>query len=161
MRVFAKIRLPPIFPSCVKSLSNQEQSRPFLLRVRVYYEDTDALGVAYHATYLKFMERARTEWLRGLGYEQHSLRDRHGLGFIVRSLSLDYLKGARLDDLLEVSVALTRRRGASLDFEQELRRVSDGALCCRGLVKIACVAADTLKPSPLPHRLLAEIADVR
>ncbi|NCA87884.1 MAG: tol-pal system-associated acyl-CoA thioesterase [Gammaproteobacteria bacterium] len=161
MRVFAKIRLPPIFLGFFKSLSNKEHRQRFLLRVRVYYEDTDALGVAYHATYLKFMERARTEWLRSLGYEQHSLRDHHGLGFTVHSLSLDFLKAARLDDLLEVSVALTRRGGASLNFEQAVRRVSDGALCCRGLVKVACVAADTLKPSPLPQQLLAEIADVR
>ena len=141
-------------------MSKKEQGQHFLLRVRVYYEDTDALGVAYHATYLKYMERARTEWLRSLGYEQNSLRDRHGLGFIVRSLSLDFLKGARLDDLLEVSVALARRGGASLYFEQELRRVSDGALCCRGLVKVACVTADSLTPRPLPESLLAEIADV-
>jgi len=129
-----------------------------LLKVRVYYEDTDALGVVYHATYLQFMERARTEWLRDLGYEQHAARDQHNLGFIVRSLSLDYVKGARLDDLLEVSVAIARRGGASLDLEQEVRRASDGALCCRGLVKVACVRADSLKPRPLPEQLLAEIA---
>ena len=133
----------------------------FAWPVRIYWEDTDAGGIVYYANYLKFMERARTEWLRSLGYEQHSLRDHHGLGFTVHSLSLDFLKAARLDDLLEVSVALTRRGGASLNFEQAVRRVSDGALCCRGLVKVACVAADTLKPSPLPQQLLAEIADVR
>lgn len=141
-------------------MSNQIQNPSFLLRVRVYYEDTDALGLVYHATYLRFMERARTEWLRSLGFEQHDARDRDNLGFIVRSLSLDYVRGARLDDLLEVSVAIAQRGGASLNLEQEVRRAGDGALCCRGWVKVACVRADTLKPRPLPEQLLAEIAHV-
>lgn len=128
--------------------------------MRVYYEDTDAVGVVYHAAYLQFMERARTEWLRSLGYEQQGARERHNLGFIVRSLSLDYVKGARLDDLLEVSVTIARRGGASLVFEQEVRRVADGTLCCRGLIKVACVTLDSLKPRPLPQPLLAEINHV-
>jgi len=118
------------------------------------------LGVVYHATYLQFMERARTEWLRQRGYEQQAARDQHNLGFIVRSINLDYIRGSRLDDLLDISVAITHRGGASLVFEQEVRRVADGALCCRGLIKVACVSVDHLKPRPLPPLLLAEIADV-
>jgi len=142
------------------SLSSKAQTPSFLLKARVYYEDTDAGGMVYHATYLRFMERARTDWLRSLGYEQQVARERHNLGFIVRSLTLDYVKGARLDDLLDVSVTIVRRGGASLNFAQEVRRADDGVLCCRGLVKVACVWADSLKPRPLPEQLLAEIADV-
>ena len=141
-------------------LTNQATNLLFTWGVRVYYEDTDAGGVVYHASYLRFMERARTEWLRSFGFEQRRLRAGENLGFIVRAASLDYIKGARLDDLLEVSVAMARRGGASLDFEQEVRRASDGTLCCRALVKVACVRADSLKPRPLPEPLLAEIAHV-
>ena len=141
-------------------MPNQERNQPFIWWVRVYYEDTDAGGVVYHASYLRFMERARTEWLRGIGLEQEAVRATLKLGFIVRSANLDYRRGARLDDLLAVSVTIARRGGASLDFDQEVRRVVDGALCWRGLIKIACVASDSLRPKPLPPQLLAEIADV-
>ncbi|MFZ1535840.1 MAG: tol-pal system-associated acyl-CoA thioesterase [Chromatiaceae bacterium] len=141
-------------------MSIAEQKPLFVWRVRVYYEDTDAGGVVYHASYLRFMERARTEWLREIGLEQETLRSRLNLGFIVRAASLDFRLGARLDDQLAVSVTIARRGGASLDFDQEVRRVVDGALCCRGLIKIACVASDSLRPKSLPKQLLAEIADV-
>lgn len=141
-------------------MSNQERKQPFIWRVRVYYEDTDAGGVVYHASYLRFMERARTEWLREIGLEQEAVRANLNLGFIVRAASLDYRLGARLDDLLAVSVTIARRGGASLEFDQEVRRVLDGTLCCRGLIKVACVASDSLRPKPLPKQLLAEIADV-
>lgn len=141
-------------------VSNPVDSQPFIWRVRVYYEDTDAGGVVFYANYLKFMERARTEWLRSLGFEQDAVRTDLGRLFVVRHVSLDYRLGARLDDVLDVTVALARRGGASLDFAQEVVRPADGALCCRGLVKVACVAADSLRPKPLPDQLLAEIADV-
>jgi acyl-CoA thioester hydrolase len=141
-------------------VESSEDSQPFVWPVRVYYEDTDAGGVVFYANYLKFMERARTEWLRALGLQQDRIRTELSRLFVVRHVSLDYRLGARLDDLLEVSVALARRGGASLDFAQEIIRPADGALCCRGLVKVACVAADTLRPKPLPDQLLAEIADV-
>ncbi len=141
-------------------MSIEEQKPLFVWRVRVYYEDTDAGGVVYHASYLRFMERARTEWLREIGLEQETLRSRLNLGFIVCAASLDFRLGARLDDQLAVSLAIARRGGASLDFDQEVRRVADGALCCRGLIKVACVASDSLRPQPLPKHLLAEIADV-
>ena len=141
-------------------LTNQATNLLFTWGVRVYYEDTDAGGVVYHASYLRFMERARTEWLRSFGFEQRRLRAGENLGFIVRAASLDFIKGARLDDLLEVSVAMARRGGASLDFEQEVRRSADGVLCCRGRIKVACVSGEDFRPTPLPQRLLAEIADV-
>jgi acyl-CoA thioester hydrolase len=141
-------------------VARAEDPNPFTWPVRVYYEDTDAGGVVFYANYLKFMERARTEWLRALGLEQQRVRAELGRLFVVRSLSLDYRLGARLDDLLDVTVTLAGRGGASLDFAQQVIRQSDAALCCSARVKIACVAADSLRPKPLPDQLLAEIADV-
>ena len=90
----------------------------FVWPVRVYYEDTDAGGVVYYANYLKFMERARTEWLRTRGFEQDVLIKEQDLVFAVRSLSIDYLRPARLDDLLQVRVTVSELRRASIVFEQ-------------------------------------------
>jgi acyl-CoA thioester hydrolase len=129
--------------------------------VRVYYEDTDAGGVVFYANYLKFMERARTEWLRSLGFEQDRLREREGLLFAVRRAEMDYLRPARFNDALTVTLHVVHVGGASMDFVQEVRRDEDGAVCCRGLVKVACVSEHTLRPSRIPENLLAEIADVR
>jgi len=128
--------------------------------VRVYYEDTDAGGVVFYANYLKFMERARTEWLRSLGFEQDALREREGVLFAVRRVALDYLQPARFNDLLSVTTAVTRCGGASLDFRQEVLREADGTLCCRGEVNVACLDAVTMRPNRIPDNLLAEIADV-
>lgn len=132
----------------------------FCWPVRVYYEDTDAGGVVYYANYLRFLERARTEWLRHLGYEQDELTRRDGVVFVVRHVELDYLHPARFNDRLEVTVELIARGGASLGFRQEVRRLSDGRVCCSGRVEIACVDTTSLRPSRIPPRLLAEIADV-
>ena len=132
----------------------------FTWPVRVYYEDTDAGGVVFYANYLKFMERARTEWLRSRGFEQDSLREREEIFFAVRRVELDYLRAARFNDLLSVTVDLVHLGGASLDVAQEIRREADDALCCRGLVKVACLNQWTMRPTRLPETLLAEIADV-
>jgi acyl-CoA thioester hydrolase len=132
----------------------------FSWRVRVYYEDTDAGGLVYHANYLKFMERARTEWLRSLGFEQHALRERQGVLFAVRRAALDYRQPARFNDLLRISTAVVRCGGASLDFRQEVLREADATLCCRGELRVACVHAATLRPYRIPDNLLAEIANV-
>ncbi len=133
----------------------------FIWPVRVYYEDTDCGGVVYYANYLKFMERARTEWLRSLGYEQDELLKRDNLLFAVRSLSLDYLKPARFNDRLLVSAGISARGRASLSFAQEVRRdCHDAEILCTGQVRIACLAADTLRPQPLPKPLFTELSDV-
>jgi acyl-CoA thioester hydrolase len=132
----------------------------FLWPVRVYYEDTDSGGVVYYANYLRFMERARTEWLRHLGYEQDVLARQEGVVFVVRRVELDYRSPARFNEALEVTVELIAKRAASLGFRQEVRRPSDAQVCCRGRVEIACVGAATLRPSRIPARLLAEIGDV-
>lgn len=133
----------------------------FLWPARVYYEDTDSGGVVYYANYLKFMERARTEWLRRLGIEQDELLREERVIFAVRSVSLDYLKPAFFNDLLLISAHIVQRRGASLTFEQAVYR--DGAqpeTLCTGRVRVACLHADNLRPHPLPARLIAEIRDV-
>ena len=129
--------------------------------VRIYYEDTDSGGVVYYANYLRFMERARTEWLRALGFEQdHLIRD-EGILFAVRSASLEYLRPARFNDQLLVGVRLAERRRASLSFEQDVCRAGEEAQpLCTGTIRIACLAADSLQPRPIPPHVLEEIPDV-
>ena len=126
--------------------------------VRVYYEDTDSGGVVYYANYLKFLERARTEWLRSLGCEQDQLRARCGQVFVVRGLSIDYYRPARFNDQLEVDTRVVGLRRASLEFLQQVRRPAgaSGPLC-EARVRVACVDLATLRPGPLPSDLLAEI----
>jgi len=122
----------------------------FEFPVRVYYEDTDAGGVVFYANYLRFMERARTEWLRARGFEQDQLRDEQGVLFAVRRAEVDYLKPARFNDRLVVSAAVVERKRASFSFEQEIRREADGEILCRGLVKVVCVDAERFLPAALP-----------
>jgi acyl-CoA thioester hydrolase len=126
--------------------------------VRVYYEDTDAGGVVYHANYLLFMERARTEWLRALGFEHDTLRRDAGVQFSVRRADIEWLRPALLNDLLTVSSTMSGSGGARMQFVQEVRRDADGGLCCRGTFEIACIDAVTLRPARIPKQLLAEIA---
>ncbi len=124
--------------------------------VRIYYEDTDSGGVVYYANYLKFMERARTEWLRHLGFEQDVLRQRENLLFAVSRIGLEYRKPAIFNDQLDVSVKLSRRGRASFNLAQEIRRRAD-ELLCTGTVRIACIDASTLKPKPIPSYILRKI----
>jgi acyl-CoA thioester hydrolase len=133
----------------------------FVWPVRVYYEDTDSGGVVYYANYLKFMERARTEWLRSLGHEQDRLIGDAGVIFAVRSVTLDYLKPARFNQRLQVSARLLERGGASLRLEQEVR--SDEAVpqvLCRGEIRIVCLDAVSFRPQAIPDSLLMELPDV-
>lgn len=127
----------------------------FLWPVRVYYEDTDAGGVVYYANYLKFFERARTEWLRALGFEQDALRHRFGLLFMVHSVSVEYRRPAFFNDLLEVASHLEERHRVSMVFSQTVRHPGrDGLILCTGKVKVACVDEKTMRPRPLPTELL-------
>lgn len=121
--------------------------------IRVYWEDTDGGGVVYHAGYLRFLERARTEWLRSLGIEQEALRRERDVVFAVRSVQLDFLAPARLDDELIATVELTAVRGASLAFRQSVVRKADGAELVRAAVRAACLVAGTFRPRPLPEGL--------
>lgn len=119
--------------------------------VRVYYEDTDSGGVVYYANYLRFMERARTEWLRHLGVEQDRVREQDGVLFAVVHVDLAYLKPARFNDALSVSVALAEAGRASMTFDQRVLRQDDGVELCRGRIRIACIDADSLRPRPIPN----------
>jgi len=123
--------------------------------IRVYWEDTDGGGVVYHAQYLCFLERARTEWLRAQGYEQRELREREDLVLAVRSMSIEFESPARLDDLLEARLWAGERRGASFSFAQELWRGKDCLL--RARVKVACLHAGAFRPRALPPWLAAAI----
>jgi acyl-CoA thioester hydrolase len=128
--------------------------------VRVYYEDTDSGGVVYYANYLRFMERARTEWIRALGFEQDALIRDTGILFAVRSASLEYLRPARFNDRLEVSVRLCERRRASLVFEQVVNRAGDVEPLCIGNFRIACLDAASFRTRPIPEFILKEIPHV-
>ncbi|HET7656104.1 MAG TPA: tol-pal system-associated acyl-CoA thioesterase [Luteimonas sp.] len=127
----------------------------FSFPIRVYWEDTDAGGVVYHAQYLAFLERARSEWLRAMGHDQERMRREHDLVFAVRAMQLDFRAPARLDDLLAASTALRECRKASLVFAQEVRR--DDRLLVSATVRIAVLAASTFRPRPLPEALYDEL----
>ena len=118
---------------------------------RVYWEDTDAGGVVYHAQYLAFMERARTEWMRARGHGQMRLREEHDLVFAVRAMRIDFRLPARLDDALEVSVSLRECRRASLVLVQSIRR--DGELLLDAEVRVAALSASRFKPVAIPQPL--------
>lgn len=124
--------------------------------VRVYWEDTDAGGVVYYASYLKFLERARTEWLRALGVDQVRMMRDERLQFVVVEASVRYHRPARFDDELIVTVSLDSMRGASVVMGQEIRRGGNaGELLVSATVRAACLDADSLKPRPLPGALTA------
>jgi acyl-CoA thioester hydrolase len=125
--------------------------------VRIYYEDTDAGGVVYYANYLKFMERARTEWLRALGFDQRELAETRRLAFVVTEACAQYRKPARLNDLLSVGVTIDSARGARIGFRQDICR-DDGELLCAGRIAVACLDLQTFRPRAVPDDIRAEIA---
>ena len=127
----------------------------FSIPVRIYWEDTDAGGVVYHAQYLAFLERARSEWMRARGYGQDATRRDHGLVFVVRAMEIDFLKPARLDDALQVGAALRECRRASAVFVQEVRR--DGELLLTATVRVAAVDPQTLRPCAIGEPLLGAL----
>lgn len=143
--------------------------RPFSFSVRVYWEDTDAGGVVYYANYLKFMERARTEWLRAAGIEQRSLQEQSGIVFVVVEAHMHFLKPARYGDLLAVTCTVAEQGRASFIFSQEIYREPPmvressrnqspaGDKLIEATVRVACVNSQTFKPRPLPEILLSEI----
>ena len=127
----------------------------FVLPVRVYYEDTDAAGVVYYANYLKFIERARTEWLRSMGIELTALQRREGVVFAVRSLQATYDRPACLGDRLVVSARLETLMRASMRLEQRVERGDDQLFSCR--VRLACVDSETFRPRPIPTPMRDQI----
>lgn len=123
--------------------------------LRVYYEDTDAGGVVFYANYLKFFERARTEWLRAAEIGQQSLLDTHGVGFVVKSTAVDYHVPARLDDTLTVSVVVEKMGRASVQFMQQAWRGQ--VLIASGRIKVGCVEIATFRPCAIPEEVLQRI----
>lgn len=123
----------------------------FVWPLRIYYEDTDVSGVVYHANYLRYFERARTEWLRALGCSQESLRVEDGVAFTVSELQIAFRQPARLDDALEATVEVSELRRASLRFTQRLRDAArPDRLLATADVRVACVDATSFKPRALP-----------
>ena len=133
--------------------------QPFELITRVYFEDTDAGGIVYYVNYLKFMERARTELVRSLGFDQSALQ-RENIIFVVHSVSARYHAPARLDDELVVSAAVLELKRASIRFVQQVKR-TDGQLLCEGEVVVACVSADRYKPRIIPATLSEAFATMQ
>jgi len=127
--------------------------------VRVYYEDTDAGGIVFYANYLKYFERARTEWLRSLGYSQHVLTETLGLLFVVKAVAIEYHASAKLDDELKLVVAVERLGGASMKIRQEVWRVEAGqdTLLSDGTVTIVCVDKAISRPCPIPGEIRQKI----
>ena len=131
----------------------------FNIPVRIYYEDTDAGGVVYYANYLKFRERCRTEWLRAIGHEQADLLRDPGIAFVVRSVALEYLKPARLDDLITISLEVERITKSQIFFGQHIRRATpDGdEELLSGRVQIVCVNAAKMKITSIPVELRTQL----
>ena len=129
----------------------------FLWPIRVYYEDTDSGGVVYHSTYLNFMERARTEWLRDMGFEQDELISRQNVLFAVRSIAVDYRLPARFNDSLLVSVEAVEINRASMVLEQSIIKAGHTLALCTGTVTIASLNVSSFKPCALPVDLREKI----
>jgi acyl-CoA thioester hydrolase len=123
----------------------------YFFPVRVYFENTDAGGVVYHAEYLKFLERARTEWLRHLGFDHQALAREHGVVFAVSAIAVDFVRPARLDDTLAVSVRLESLGRVRCIFEQEIRREDE--VLARARVTVACLVTDSFRPAGIPEPL--------
>ncbi len=134
---------------------------PFQIQVRVYYEDVDIGGVVYYANYLRYFERARSEWLRSLGVNQERLAAVEGIGFVVVRAEIDYKIGARFDDLLEITVAPVEMKRAYFWLEQEARYPegpNKGRVCASARIKAACVRHRDMRPQPIPDILVARLA---
>ncbi len=127
--------------------------QPFAWPVRVYFEDTDAGGIVYHANYLRFMERARTEWLRALGFEQDALLERDGVLFVVTQTDVSYRRAARFNEELVVRSRIERLRRVSIAFGQRVED-ADGALVCAAANTVACVSAGAFSPCRIPAHMM-------
>lgn len=128
------------------------------LEYRVYLEDTDAGGIVYHASYLRLMERARTELLRAAGFQQ-SQTFRDDVGYVVRSMQLEFVSPAKLDDVVTVSCEVTATRGASFTVEQLVRNQATGATHCSAVACVVCIRLSDQKPRRLPNSLLTYVSN--
>jgi acyl-CoA thioester hydrolase len=132
--------------------------KPYKWHTRVYYEDTDAGGVVYYANYLKYMERARTEWLRALGVEQDRLAQEMNVLFVVRSVTIEYKKPARFNDTLTINVLPHDLKPASISFKQDINEQGNEAnLYTTSEVNVVCLSASDFTPHPIPRNLYQAI----
>ena len=132
--------------------------KELVLPVRVYLEDTDAQGVVYNASYFRFMERARTEWLRAQGVDHDELRDAHGVVLVLAAIEARFRAPARLSDLLYVRAAVAEARGARIRFAQDIRRGEpSGEVVCDGIAEVACMDASAGRPRRFPPTLVSEL----
>jgi acyl-CoA thioester hydrolase len=134
----------------------------FTWNIRVYYEDTDAGGVVFYANYLKFFERARTEWLRSAGVEQQSMTEAHQVMFVVKSTAVDYHAPARLDNELNLTVVVERMGRASVQFIQQAWRINgdERELLATGRIKVGCVDTQHFRPSEIPQDVQTRIKNL-
>ena len=140
-------------------MKSEKKPNVFTLPVRVYFEDTDAGGVVYYANYLKYLERCRTEWLRSDGHQQGELLREASIAFVVRSISVDYLKPARLDDLLSVSMEVERITRAQIFFRQSIRRGDEELLTAQ--VQVVCVNPAQMKIVSIPTLLRTQLEAIQ
>jgi acyl-CoA thioester hydrolase len=148
--------LTPMFTAPpTRSILPTAMSPDFTWNIRVYYEDTDTGGVVFYANYLKFFERARTEWLRAAGVGQQALSETHGVMFVVKSTAVDYHAPARLDDLLTVTVIVEKLGRASVQFMQQAWRGEQ--LLSVGRIKVGCVDVNSFRPSPIPEEVVTKL----
>ena len=139
-------------------MSAGKYKNEFFWDSRVYYEDTDVGGIVYHANYLKFMERARTEWLRSFGVEQVDLLEQ-SIGLVVKSVSMDYLIAAKFNELLRICSQIVELKRASVEFEQKIYN-NDNKLLVSARIRVACVDLIKMKPRALPENILGELSRV-
>lgn len=138
--------------------NNTQQTATFSWPVRVYYEDTDSGGVVYHANYLNFMERARTEWLRALGFEQTDLKVKLQVIFVVHSMALQFKSPARFNDEIVVQSQIIRVGHGSVEFTQTITRAAQTLIIAN--VKLACVNSETFRPTPIPEVVKSAMENV-
>ena len=132
----------------------------FVLPVRVYLEDTDAQGVVYNASYFRFLERARTEWLRARGVDHNDMREREGILLVLVGTEVKFARPARLDDMLYVTAELSKLKGARFIFDQSVHRdAPDGEILCRGVAEVACMDVKLRKPRRVPAALMSELTE--
>lgn len=147
-------------------MKHEQELNAFTLPVRIYYEDTDAGGVVYYANYLKFFERCRTDWLRTIGYEQAALLRDPGIAFVVRNVCVDYLKPARLDDLVVVSLDIDRVTRSQIFFHQTIRRAKPAVsgeweTLIDARIQLVCVNAAQMKVTSIPALLRTQLEAIQ
>jgi acyl-CoA thioester hydrolase len=143
-------------------MKHEQKTNAFTIPVRIYYEDTDAGGVVYYANYLKFFERCRTEWLRDIGHDQADLMRDPGIAFVVRTVNVEYLKPARLDDQLVVGLEVEKISRAQIFFRQHIRRANPAVAggwdeLVTGTIQIVCVNSALMKTTSIPPLLRTKL----